>query len=101
MTKGTYRPWGNARDLLNNQFPIGWKYYPNTPEFIPEVGDIVVYSKGIFDNRYGHTALVHSNPTMQSMIVVEQNWNSKADLPCKLRKDYYNGVTGFWRPAYN
>lgn len=98
MTKGKYRAWGNAKDLIRNQFPTGWKIYENTPEFLPQVGDIVIYTKDFADNQYGHTALVYANPTLSSMVVVEQNWNGQANLPCKLRTDYYKGVSHFIRP---
>ncbi|TDL40530.1 CHAP domain-containing protein [Macrococcoides bohemicum] len=103
MTKGTYRLKGNARDNIDpkiNQFPEGWKIYENTPEFLPQVGDIVVYTKDFADNQYGHVALVYANPTLTSMVVIEQNWNGQANLPCKLRTDYYKGVSHFIRPLY-
>nr|WP_276320603.1 LysM peptidoglycan-binding domain-containing protein [Macrococcus bohemicus] len=101
LTKGTYRLKGNARDNIDpkiNQFPEGWKIYENTPEFLPQVGDIVVYTKDFADNQYGHVALVYANPTLTSMVVIEQNWNGQANLPCKLRTDYYKGVSHFIRP---
>lgn len=101
LTKGTYRLQKNARDSINpkiNKLPEGYKIYENTPAFIPQVGDIAVYTKDFADNEFGHIALVYANPTLHSMVVLEQNWNRQANMPCTLRTDYYVGVSHFIRP---
>lgn len=103
LTRSTYHLKGNARDSVNpriNKLPDGLKVYVNTPEFMPQKGDIMVYSSGYFDNAYGHVAIVYDTITLQSCTVLEQNWDGKAKSPCRLRKEVgYNGVTHFIRPV--
>lgn len=98
-SKGTYRAWGNARDLINNKFPDGWKIYANTPELVPKVGWIAVYSRDWANNAYGHVSLVYDKPTMYTMQVVEQNWDGNANTAAKVRTDNYSGVSHFIAPA--
>ncbi|RXK19105.1 CHAP domain-containing protein [Macrococcus sp. DPC7161] len=98
LSNGKIKAWGNAKDLIKNNYSNLFKLYENTPEFLPKVGDIAVYTKDFADNKYGHVALVYANPTLQSMVVVEQNWNGEANMPCILRTDYYTGATHFIRP---
>ncbi|MCU7556521.1 CHAP domain-containing protein [Macrococcus capreoli] len=97
-TKGAFRPWGNARDLLKNKFPSGWKTVPNTPELVPKVGWLAVYSVGWADNDFGHVALVYANPTRWTMDVVEQNWDGKANKAASVRRCNYDGVSHFIIP---
>lgn len=98
LTDGKFRMWGNARDAIKNTLPTGWKLYKNTPEFMPKRGDIAVFTLGRFDNDYGHIALVYDLISLQSCRMLEQNWDGNANTPCKLRTDYYEGVSHFIRP---
>lgn len=102
LTDGKYRLQGNARDSINtaiNHLPDGLKVFVNTPDFMPKKGDIMIYSSGYFDNAYGHVAIVYDDVTLQSCTVLEQNWDGKANTPCRLRfENGYEGVTHFIRP---
>lgn len=99
LSDGKFRMWGNARDAIKNTLPKGWKLIENKPETLPQPGDIVVFSKGIYDNAWGHIGIVYGDITLQSFTVAEQNFDSKGSSPVKLRKDYYEGVSHFIRPA--
>ncbi|WP_240626566.1 CHAP domain-containing protein, partial [Staphylococcus carnosus] len=57
---GGVRFWGNAKDLINNVMPKGWKVVENTPNYIPPVTAIAVYTEGIY-SKWGHTGLVWDN----------------------------------------
>ncbi|PNZ27376.1 amidase [Staphylococcus rostri] len=72
----------NAKTLANVA-----TVYNNTPEFLPQAGDIVVFN-GSYGNGCGHVALV-SQATLDSFEVVEQNW---------LGGGFVNGAPG-WEAA--
>lgn len=94
-----YRFWGDARNTLDNKLPAGWTLHVNTPQFMPKVGDIAVYTKGSFDNKFGHVSIVYSSVSLQSCVVIEQNWDGNADTPVRKRTEYYEGVSHFIRPS--
>lgn len=100
ITNGAFKLEGNARDAINDKLPEGWKLIKNDPDVVPEVGDLIIYSKGWADNEYGHIAIVFKNPTLNSVIVAEQNWNGLGNTPVMTRLDYYDGASYFIRPKY-
>lgn len=59
--------WGNAKDWVTNGYE-GYKYYKNTPKFLPLVGDMAIFNYG----KYGHIGIVQS-ATLRSMKVFQQN----------------------------
>ena len=46
------RMWGNAKDAINNDFKNMATVYENTPSFVPQIGDVAVFTKGIY-KQYG------------------------------------------------
>ncbi|UTH14779.1 N-acetylmuramoyl-L-alanine amidase [Macrococcus equipercicus] len=84
---------GNARDLIYNDFKGQADVLINIPELEILKGDILIYSHGRFDNKYGHVAIAYKNITLQSCIVLEQNWDDDADTPVTPRLDYYEGLS--------
>lgn len=58
---------GNAIQWVNNGYD-GYKYFKNTPSFIPTPGDLAIFSVG----KYGHIGIVQT-ATTKSMKVVQQN----------------------------
>ncbi|MFF7217899.1 N-acetylmuramoyl-L-alanine amidase [Mammaliicoccus sciuri] len=88
---------GNAIDVINNNLEPYFTWHKNTPEYVPPIGSIGVNDHDGFE-KYGHIYIVYSNANTETMIVLEQNWNSNANLPPKLRKDNYRGCAGFWVP---
>ena len=99
VTKGV-RFWGNAKDLINNVMPKGWKVVKNTPNYIPPVTSIAVYTEGIY-SKWGHTGLVWDNSGgTETFTILEQNFDSLANSPAKLRVDDYSGLTHFIVPDF-
>jgi hypothetical protein len=62
----------------------------NTPDFIPNVGDIVIYG----DNKFGHVAIVLF-ANVNKMIVFEQDGYAQDGAKPAMRN--YNNVLGFLR----
>jgi mannosyl-glycoprotein endo-beta-N-acetylglucosaminidase len=58
---------GNAKDWVNNGYE-GYKYFKNTPKFVPTPGDIAIFNTG----KYGHIGIVLV-ATIKSMDVLQQN----------------------------
>ena len=99
-TDGKYRMWGNAIDAVNDRVNNFGKYatiHKNTKNFLPEVGDIAVWTKAPAHEVYGHIGIVYGDITLQSCTMLDQNWNGNPSQPAKLRKDDYRGVTHFIR----
>ena len=72
ITDKKVRMWGNAKDLINNDFKGLATVYKNTPSFLAKKGDVFVMGA----NRgggYGHTGIVVS-ATLNKITVIEQNW---------------------------
>ncbi|ANZ33083.1 peptidoglycan recognition protein family protein [Staphylococcus carnosus] len=97
---GGVRFWGDAKDLINNVMPKGWKVIENTPDYIPPVTAIAVYTKGIY-SRWGHTGLVWDNSGgTETFTILEQNYDAQANTPAKLRVDDYSGLSHFIVPDF-
>lgn len=96
-----YRMWGNAKQLHTiNALPKGWKVVENTPDYIPPVTAIAVYTKGIY-RKWGHTGLVWDNSGgTETFTILEQNYDTLANSPAKLRVDDYSGLTHFIVPDF-
>src|SRR5699024_9142197 len=48
--------------------------------------------------KYGHIWIVYAKANVNTVQVLEQNWNNEANLPPKLRTDNYYGCAGFCVP---
>lgn len=68
---------------------------PNTPEFIPIKGDIMVWGTGLGKN--GHVAICNGKGDTTWFESYEQNWTGHND-PVALIKHNYNNVLGVLRP---
>lgn len=64
-----WRPYGNAVDLKNATVPSGWQKIQNSATFVPEVGDIFIFTMA----PYGHTGIITS-ANMNSFTSIDQNW---------------------------
>jgi hypothetical protein len=67
---------------------------PNTPTFIPEPGDIVIWN-GTEGNPYGHVAIFVKGD-IRAFDSFDQNL--PAGAPCGIVHHTYNNVLGFLRP---
>ncbi len=68
---------------------------PNTPEFVPIKGDIMVWGQGI--GQWGHVAICNGKGDTTWFESYEQNWTGNND-PVALIKHNYNNVLGVLRP---
>lgn len=68
---------------------------PNTPEFVPIKGDIMVWGTGI--GKWGHVAICNGKGDTTWFESYEQNWTGNND-PVALIKHNYNHVLGVLRP---
>lgn len=99
FTDNKVRMWGDAKDAVNNKLEPYFTWHENTPDYVPPVGSIGVANHGTDGYiKYGHIYLVYGKANIDTMQVLEQNWNNQANLPPKLRTDNYYGTAGFWVP---
>lgn len=98
---GGVRFIGNAKELhTKNAMPKGWKVVENTRDYVPPICAIPIYTSGIY-KKWGHTGLVWDNSGgTKSFTILEQNFDSKANSPAKLREDDYTGLTHFIVPDF-
>uniref|UniRef100_UPI003870D6C2 GH25 family lysozyme n=1 Tax=Pseudobutyrivibrio sp. TaxID=2014367 RepID=UPI003870D6C2 len=68
---------------------------PNTPEFVPIKGDIMVWGQGL--GKWGHVAICNGEGDTTWFESYEQNWTGNND-PVALIKHNYNSVLGVLRP---
>lgn len=99
FTDNQIRMWGNARDAVDNNLEPYFTWHDNTPSYVPPVGAIGVATFGTPGyEKYGHIWIVNGKANVNTVQVLEQNWNNLANLPPKLRTDNYFGCEGFWVP---
>lgn len=88
--------WGNAKDLLNDADPAHFTIIKNTPQGVPEQGDIVVWS-GAYNNGPGHTGICHGNANTDTFDCFEQN--DPLNSPCHVKNYNYTSVLGWLKPS--
>ncbi|MFO3720188.1 N-acetylmuramoyl-L-alanine amidase [Staphylococcus felis] len=100
LTNRKLSMWGDAKDALKNVFPDGWKIVKNTPDYVPPKASIAVWTEQEYA-EFGHIAIVVDNKGgTQYVTVLEQNFDSKANSPCKVRNDDFRGLTHFIVPKF-
>ena len=71
-----------------------WERITNTPDFIPDEGDICIWNKNK-GGGYGHIAIVFGpNQSLRWLTCIEQNWKP---LKVTVVQHSYNDVLGFLR----
>jgi surface antigen len=86
---------GNGCDYINNALPTGWQRIKNTSDFIPQPGDIAIWTSSV-GGGYGHVAIVVSGE-LHEFASVDQNWK------CKSAQKITHSYSGFWgviRPKF-
>ena len=99
-TDGKYRMLGNAIDAINTRANNYGNYatiHKNTKNFLPQVGDIAVWTQAPAHPTYGHIGIVYGNINLNTCTMLDQNWDGDPSKPAKLRTDNYRGVTHFIR----
>ncbi len=87
--------WGHAMDLLKNADRTAYDVILNTPDAVPQKGDVIVWRKG-FNGTFGHTAIATGTGTTNSFEVFEQN--NPLGAGCRLHTYSYSFVDGWLRP---
>jgi len=85
-----YQVWENPKEITKEYFYL----IENTPEAIPQAGDIVVWGHQI--GTAGHIAIATGKADLNSLEVFEQN-NPLGSAPKVNTRSYY-GVLGWLRP---
>ncbi|MDK1672927.1 N-acetylmuramoyl-L-alanine amidase [Staphylococcus saprophyticus] len=99
LSDNKFRIQGNAREAINNAFPVGWKVVKNEPNTVPKTGWIGVAREGTYGyEKWGHIWIVGFKSNKNTLEVIEQNWNSKANKKPQKRIDNYYGCTHFIVP---
>ena len=99
-TDGKYRMMGNAIDAINtraNKYGSYATIHKNTTNFLPEVGDIAVWTQAPAHPTYGHIGIVYGDINLNTCTMLDQNWDGDPSKPAKLRTDNYRGITHFIR----
>lgn len=72
--------WGNAKDYYENfnNLPLknSFTRIANTPSFVPQKGDIVVWGAGL-GNTYGHIAIATGEGNTSQFYSYDLNWGQK------------------------
>ena len=87
---------GNGCDFVNNKLPDGWTRIKNTPDFVPQPGDIAVWGKEL--SQYGHVAIILSADA-HSFVSMDQNWPRGS--ACKKVTHNYFKFWGVIRPNFS
>ncbi|MGN1420429.1 MAG: CHAP domain-containing protein [Eubacterium sp.] len=93
--------WGNARDYwtdfdIREPLKKNFTKISNTPDFVPEKGDILVWNGDISSsNNYGHIAVASGEGDTSYFYSYDQNWNGKK---IKKIKHSYTAFYGVLRP---
>lgn len=93
--------WGNAHAWYDNfdnipNLKYNFTRIANTPSFIPQRGDIMVWSKNL-NGKWGHIAVCDGDGDTTYFYSYDQNWLGQHD-PCNRIKHNYNHVLGVLRP---
>lgn len=91
--------WGNAKDYYENYnnnsvLKANFNRIANTPEFVPQKGDIAVWGAGL-GNKYGHVAIATGEGDTSNFYTYDLNWNGKT---VKKVQHTYKGFLGVLRP---
>lgn len=92
-----WRPTGNANTLQDQTPPAGWQKIKNSATFVPEPGDIFIFTMA----PYGHTGVIIS-ANMNSFTSIDQNWVNASinGSPAAIVNHNYNTFWGVYRPPF-
>ena len=89
---GAYEIYTNFANQPSKEL---YERIPNTPEFVPIKGDIMVWGQGL--GKHGHVAICNGKGDTTWFESYDQNWTGNND-PVALIKHNYNHVLGVLRP---
>ncbi len=88
---------GNGYKYATNDLPPGWTRIQNYAEFIPEPGDIGVWTSAVGGGA-GHVAII-LEADVHTFVSMDQNWPSGS--PCSQVSHGYSNFWGVVRPKYD
>jgi hypothetical protein len=85
--------WGDAHAYYDNFNNIpalknNFTRIANTADFVPEQGDIVVWSSALSSGGWGHIAIATGEGDATYFYSYDQNWTGKHDVCTKVRHTY-------------
>ena len=92
MGMGAYEIYTNYYNQPGHDL---YERIPNTPDFVPKKGDIIVWSQSL--SRWGHVAICNGKGDTTWFESYDQNWTGRND-PVTLIRHNYNCVLGVLRP---
>lgn len=92
--------WGDAHAYYDDfnkhkELTDNFTRIPNTPDFVPKKGDIVVWNKSL--GGTGHIAIATGEGDKNHFYSWDQNWTGRNDPMTRIRHDY-SKVKGVLRP---
>lgn len=88
----------DAKDYFYKTYPDRWQVIPNTPDFVPEPGDILCFNANS-SNSFGHVAVAIEGCTASYMNAVDQDGtaNNYKGTPARYNYNlpYYSGYGNF------
>ena len=81
-----------AKNIWTTYLKEHFKQIPNTPEGVPEKGDIVIWGMG----TYGHVGIC-DHASVSTVTCFEQNWLGGGTRPSEIRRHGYKDVLGWLR----
>lgn len=87
-----FAPAPAAKDVWKQDIE-GYDKIPNTPDGVPQKGDIIIWGVGV--GPYGHIA-VFDHGDANSFTSFDQNW--PLNSLCHFQQHNYNGVLGWFHP---
>ena len=93
---GVSRVSGNGCDYSHNSLPNGWTRIQNSASFVPNPGDIVVWTDEGWKN--GHVAIFLSGNT-SNFTSIDQNWPKGSEVK-EVYHSSYKYVWGVIRPDF-
>jgi len=79
-----------AKNIWTTYLKEHFKQVPNTPEGVPQQGDIVIWDVG----TYGHVGIC-DHATVSTVTCFEQNWLGGGTRPAEIRRHGYKDVLGW------
>lgn len=94
---GLSQPFGNGKDYATNEIPTNWTRVQYTPGFVPQTGDIAVWTE---NSTNGHVAVV-LDADENGFNALNQNINGSPCIQCRTNYSTTKGFWGFIRPQFN
>lgn len=94
--------WGDAHDYYDSFNSVAalknnFTRIANTPDFVPQKGDIAVWKSSLSSGGWGHIAICTGEGNTKYFYSYDQNWTGRHDACAKIKHNY-NHFAGVLRP---